>query len=128
MVCTNILGQTSVKHYYNTNINYPYSILMDLSRPSLGLSNVSVVTSERTFICSFTRDNSNENENYFNLFNGAKPYIVFAYGTGQISYHGINKYATPNQYIFQMGQNNNADLVKLHSIFYLIVCFKFICL
>lgn len=116
-MCTNILGDTSVKHNLNTNINYRYSVLLDPSRPSLGISNFNLVTSEGTLTCSFTRDNLNENPAYYKLYNGASPYILVAYGSGQIGYHGINKCITSTPYTFQLS-SNNANIYKFSNFFY----------
>jgi len=90
VVCTNILGATSLKHYYNSNINYKYSNILDPMRPSLGLSNFNLITSQGNLICSYTRENYNQNQNYFNLRNGASPYILVAYGTGLFGKISLN--------------------------------------
>ena len=139
-VCTNILGDTSLKHYYNSNINYKYSNILDPMRPSLGLSNLNLITNQGNLIASFTRDNYNQNQNYFNLRNGAAPYIIVAYGTGlfkkkifkyyiynrkhmyssceminlgTVSYHGRNKQVSCQPVIFI---SNKAQVLKKHNM------------
>lgn len=67
------------------------------------------------FICSFTRDNRVDNEKYYHLFNGAKPYVLLAYGNNKIGYHGINKEVTLNTITFQY---SNANMLKNEFSFY----------
>jgi hypothetical protein len=51
---------------------------MSASNPTLGISASSIVIGSK-FVCTFTRDNSNANPNYFNINTNA-PYIITAYG------------------------------------------------
>lgn len=99
VVCYNSRGSNSVQHY--TNVAGRNSVLMDSSNPTLGLSNFTVRNDNGNMVCSFTRENSNANNNrYLNLFNGATAHFIVAYGESTISNHKNNKYATPETYRF----------------------------
>ena len=55
--------------------------LIEPSDPSLGITASSVNISDGTMVCSFTRQNSYSNENYFSLSKSNLPYLIVAYGS-----------------------------------------------
>ena len=78
IICNNpSSGSKTVQHYYNTGTVTPS--LLDSANPTLGITSSSVTVSGSNLICSFTRENSNTNANYFNL-NANDPYLIAAYG------------------------------------------------
>ena len=80
MICQNPLsGNPKIQHYYASG-QYVLPSLLDTNNPTLGLSSTSLNASESGFVCSFTRQNENaNNQNYFNL-NTNSPYLISAYG------------------------------------------------
>lgn len=97
-----------MQHYYNS---VGISVLMNASKPELGLTNMTVTAKQGNLICSFMRDNINSNPRYFNTYYGVSPHILIAYGSGSISFHQESKYVT------QEGISlNNANFVKFKFI------------
>ena len=66
----------NVYHYYNYGFNPDY---LDPNNPQIGLSNMTISTQNNNLLCSFSRDNSNPNKNYYNL-NTQQAYLAAAYG------------------------------------------------
>lgn len=116
VVCTNLLGSTSVQHYFNT---LGSSTILIASNPMIGLTNVSVSTSQGNMICSFSRDNINENPKYFDITQGSYPYLLIAYGTGSISYHKQNRYVTP--YGITLNFSNKQFNSNIYLILFILV-------
>ena len=54
--------------------------LIDSSDPTLGITSSSVKIIDDTMVCSFTRQNSNANVNYFSLSKSNLHYLIAAYG------------------------------------------------
>jgi hypothetical protein len=81
-------NQNVIQHYYNTGYS---SSLLNSQMPMIGITNSNVQINGPTFKCSFTRDNSNSNANYYNINNPA--YLLIAFGTlqnsGEIQYHNV---------------------------------------
>lgn len=69
-------GSPTVQHRYATSLSLPDFID---SNQALGISTPNVTLSGSNLVCSFTRQNSNANANYFNL-NTNTPYLLAAYG------------------------------------------------
>lgn len=95
IICQSSGGNTAVTHYLNSGFSSNY---IDPSNLAVGTSNPSVTTTNGEFVCSFTRDNSNNVAGYYNLNTNTSPYIILAYGTqgsGKIGFHsGVYKRAT----------------------------------
>ena len=91
VVCRNKAGLSSVKHYYNSGYS---SNLLDSSNQFIGLSETSVIINQNNIICSFKRANSNTNPKYYDLIKNNSPYIILAYGTGDIGYHAMRTTST----------------------------------
>ena len=77
VICTSSASGTAVQHNYNANYN---TLVLDSNNQQLGLSKVAVASSNGVLACSFTRDNSNSNANYFNLNENTLPYVIVGYG------------------------------------------------
>lgn len=77
ILCMNSGGTSSVQHNYNNN--YASSIMAS-GTPLLGITNANVQAVGSNLTCSYTRDNSNSNANYFNLNTNQSPYIAVAFG------------------------------------------------
>ena len=77
VVCTTSKG--SVEHYYNHN---SISTYMDKTHPMLGLSNTSVSVVDGSLLCSFTRNISDSNTNYYDLSKPSELFVIVAYGSG----------------------------------------------
>jgi hypothetical protein len=110
VVCTNLNGNISIEHYYNSERD---SRIMNELDPTLGLTNMSLMIKDNKMICKFTRDNFNRDAfYYYDLKNGSAPFILIAYGENQIDYHGRNKYITPKGIKFQQEFMNNNKLAS----------------
>ena len=55
---------------------------------------MSVSINQGNAICSFSRDNFNDNPKYYDIYPGDYPYLLIAYGTGSINYHNQNRFVT----------------------------------
>ena len=77
VVCIKWNRGDSVQHYYNTAYS---SVYLDTNNRQLGLENLAVSFVNGRLICTFTRDNSNANANYYNTTLNPNPYFIFAYG------------------------------------------------
>jgi hypothetical protein len=79
-------SQNVVQHYYNDGYS---PILVDSKIPMLGITNSKIQVDGPILKCTFTRDYSNSNVNYYDINNPA--YLMIAYGTlpssGEIQFH-----------------------------------------
>ena len=91
VVCRNKAGLSSVKHYYNSGYS---SDLLDSSNQFIGLSETSVKINQNNIICSFKRVNANTNTKYYDINKNNYPYIILAYGSGDIGYHAMRMTST----------------------------------
>ena len=78
VICRNPSSGSATVENYNNN-GYATPSLLDSANPTLGISASSIIISGTNLICSFTRQNSNSNSQYYNL-NTQSPYIIAAYG------------------------------------------------
>jgi hypothetical protein len=86
VVCRNNLNNTWVRQYQNSR--YYHTTLFDVMQPSLGLTNSKVlVGSNSNFVCMFSRDNQVDRLGYYNITENTTPYMLVAYGSGEVSYH-----------------------------------------
>lgn len=68
----------AIEHYYNEGLN---PIYLDSSNPTIGLKNMNISVENSVYKCSFSRDNSNSNPNYFQVDSNTKYcYMLGAYG------------------------------------------------
>lgn len=87
----------SVLHYYNPVTIVPQ--LVSETEPAIGFSNTSVSITSQTLMCYFVRQNVIDSKNltgtYFQLESeGPRPYLIVAYGEGNIGYHFANRAAS----------------------------------
>ena len=72
-------SNSAVEHYYNYGYSPDY---IDSNSPQIGLSNTALVVSQGKIICNFTRDNSNDNTDYYDITEKSQYYYVIGYGRG----------------------------------------------
>ena len=77
--CRNSPNSKYVYHYFTNGYQ---TLLRDRSNPLLGISESSVTTIENNFVCRFKVDN-----NVLTDVNIQKPYIILAYGSGNLLYY-----------------------------------------
>lgn len=77
MVCKSHQNKSSVEHYYNENY---YSRIIDASNPQLAITETKISNFENILMCSFTRDNKNDNIKVYDI-KRQKPYVLIAYGS-----------------------------------------------
>jgi hypothetical protein len=74
----------SVKTYWNNNL-FKMSTVLDESNPKIGLKNTIIIITDNSLECSFSRLNSLDNSNYFNVSN--RPvYVLAAFGSGKFKF------------------------------------------
>lgn len=76
-VCKSLGANSTVEHYYKSNVDPP--ALLDNAFPAYGLTNIQVKLNKQMLTCSFTRVNKMIGENYFSLPN--KYNLLLAYGS-----------------------------------------------
>jgi hypothetical protein len=76
-MCRSSSSVKAIEHYYNNNY---FSSVLDSSDRSVGITNAIVSTTNNNLVCNFTRDNTNNKQNYFQISNNTKTSIIVAYG------------------------------------------------
>ena len=91
IICKSKQTKSSVEHYYNTGHR---SNQLVSSNPNIGIKNAIISISNGVLNRSFTRDNTNNANNYFQITNSTKSYIIVAAGqlnsNGNLMFHSIN--------------------------------------
>ena len=77
IICKSKQTKSSVEHYYNTGHR---SNQLVSSNPNIGIKNAIISISNGVLNRSFTRDNTNNANNYFQITNSTKSYIIVAAG------------------------------------------------
>ena len=76
-MCRSSSSVKAIEHYYNNNY---FSSVLDSSDRSVGITNAIVSTTNNNLVCNFTRDNTNNKQNYFQISNNTNTYLIVAYG------------------------------------------------
>ncbi len=80
VVCKNSPSSKAVEHYYNRGHR---SVYIDSNDPSIGIKNAQISTNNTHIKCEYTRENSGESRDYFDL-NKNSPYLTAAFGQGYL--------------------------------------------
>ena len=77
VICKSNFNESSVEHYYN----YGYTSTPFLaSNPTIGIKNAVIAVENNHLVCNFTRNNFENEENYFKITNNTKTKLIAAYG------------------------------------------------
>ena len=77
--CKSLGSNSAVEHYYNYGYSPDY---IDSNLPQIGLSNTALVVDQGKIVCNFTRDNTNQNGDYYEINEKSQYYYVIGYGKG----------------------------------------------
>jgi hypothetical protein len=77
-MCKSRISGSSIEHFYNNN--YQSSVLNALN-PTVGISNAKVSIINNSLVCSLTRDNTNNQQNYFQITKTTNTFLIMAYGS-----------------------------------------------
>jgi hypothetical protein len=94
-ICRYSAQSKSIKQYFSATYSGP--TLLEDSNPFFPLFDTSVSVIGGNLSCSFSRWNVYQGKPFYELYqlaNSRKPYILVAYGSGNVSYHGKNREAS----------------------------------
>ena len=96
----------SVRTFWNNDKLY-FSIVLDATNPSIGISNARVFVEANNITCTYDRENVVDKQNYFQVTpSTGGVYILTAFGSGDVSYHGNNRAASAMAFDFFSESNN----------------------
>jgi hypothetical protein len=100
------------------------SRLIDPANVALGIVDSSVNVNNGTLTCMFVRENFNSLSNYIGIVSNSRLYIMSAYGSGNVSFHGSNVAASNAPITFQInGTDNNTTTPMPNTVQNLITSF-----
>ncbi len=77
-MCKSRISGSSIEHFYNNNFQ---SRILNASNPTVGISNAKIGIINNSLVCSLTRDNTNDQQNYFQITQTTNTYLIMAYGS-----------------------------------------------
>jgi hypothetical protein len=98
-------GVTWVQNNYNSIFGF-FSIPMDTNNLNLGIVASSVNINDGKLVCTFVRENTNSYPNYIRVDSINRLYVLSAYGSGNVSFHGSNAAVSSTPIVFLTNSND----------------------
>jgi hypothetical protein len=91
---------------------------LDQNFSQLGLSNLRTAIVQNNFTCSFSRENRLNRTGYYQILPNTIPYMLVAYGSGDVSYHGMNREVRlASNFVYQLNQTSTSTIIFNTSTF-----------